>query len=72
MKKKKFHLKKSSSFSTPNRLIILFEGLSKEIIQKAEEIKGPNINAPEKFIEGFLRSNQIDKKNLIKKRIFSI
>ena len=31
--------KKSSSFSTPNRLIILFEGLSKETSQKAEEIK---------------------------------
>ncbi len=33
---KKISFKKSSSFSTPNRLIILFEGLSKEIIQKAE------------------------------------
>jgi glycyl-tRNA synthetase beta chain len=65
---KKILFKKSSSFSTPNRLIILFEGLSKEIIQKAVEIKGPNINAPEKAIEGFLRSNQIDKKNLIKKK----
>ena len=31
---KKIFFKKSSSFSTPNRLIILFEGLSKEIIQK--------------------------------------
>ena len=40
---KKISFKKSSSFSTPNRLIILFEGLSKEIIQKAEEIKGPNV-----------------------------
>ena len=69
MKKNRFHLRKSSSFSTPNRLIILFEGLSKEIIQKAEEIKGPNINAPEKAVEGFLRSNQIDKKDLIKKKI---
>lgn len=61
--------KKSSSFSTPNRLIILFEGLSKEIIQKAEEIKGPNVNAPEKAIEGFLRSNQIYKNDLLKKKI---
>ena len=61
--------KKSSSFSTPNRLIILFEGLSKEIIQKAEEIKGPNVNAPEKAVEGFLRSNQIDKNDLLKKKI---
>ena len=66
---KQISFKKSSSFSTPNRLIILFEGLSKEIIQKTEEIKGPNINAPEKAIEGFLRSNQIDKNNLFKKKI---
>ena len=66
---KKISFKKSSSFSTPNRLIILFEGLSKEIIQKAGEIKGPNVNAPEKAIEGFLRSNQIDKKDLLKKKI---
>jgi len=66
---KQISFKKSSSFSTPNRLIILFEGLSKEIIQKAEEIKGPNINAPEKAVEGFLRSNQIDKNDLLKKKI---
>ncbi|MDC0396429.1 glycine--tRNA ligase subunit beta, partial [Candidatus Pelagibacter sp.] len=66
---KQILFKKSLSFSTPNRLIILFEGLSKEIIQKAEEIKGPNVNAPEKAIEGFLRSNLIDKKILFKKKI---
>ena len=66
---KQILFKKSSSFSTPNRLIILFEGLSKEIMQKAEEIKGPNVNAPEKAVEGFLRSNQIDKKDLFKKKI---
>ena len=66
---KKILFKKSSSFSTPNRLIILFEGLSKEIIQKAEEIKGPNVKAPEKAIEGFLRSNQIEKKDLLKKTL---
>jgi len=66
---KKISFKKSSSFSTPNRLIILFEGLSKEIIQKAEEIKGPNVKAPEKGVEGFLRSNQIGKKDLFLKKI---
>jgi len=66
---KQILFKKSSSFSTPNRLLVLFEGLSKEITQKAEEIKGPNINAPEKAIEGFLRSNQINRKNLLKKKI---
>ena len=66
---KQISFKKSSSFSTPNRLIILFEGLSKEIIQKAEEIKGPNVNAPEKAVEGFLRSNQIERNDLLKKII---
>ena len=66
---KQILFKKSSSFSTPNRLIVLFEGLSKVTTQKAEEIKGPNVNAPEKAIEGFLRSNQINKKNLLKKKM---
>ena len=50
-----------------NRLIILFEGLSKGITQKAEEIRGPNINAPQQAIDGFLRSHNADKKYLFKK-----
>ena len=61
--------KKSSSYSTPNRLIIFFEGLAKETIQKEQEIKGPSVNAPEKAIEGFLKSNQINKNDLFKKII---
>ena len=61
--------KKSISYSTPNRLVISFEGLAKQTIQKAEEIKGPSGNAPEIEIDGFLRSNQINKKNLFKKVI---
>ena len=60
--------KKSSSYSTPNRLIIVFEGLLKQIILKSEEIKGPNINAPEVALEGFIRSNNISKKDLFKKK----
>ena len=64
---KQVTFKKDASYSTPNRLIICFEGLKKEITQKAEDIKGPNINSSEKAIEGFLRSNKIDKKDLFKK-----
>ena len=60
--------KKSSSFSTPNRLIILFEGLPKQLVLKSEEIKGPNINAPEIALEGFMRSNNISKKDLFKNK----
>ena len=36
---------------------------------KSEEIKGPNINAPEIALEGFIRSNDISKKDLFKKKI---
>ncbi len=61
--------KKSSSYSTPNRAIIVFEGIQKQAFLKSEEIKGPNINAPEKALEGFIRSKNISKKNLFKKKI---
>jgi glycyl-tRNA synthetase beta chain len=67
-KERHIPFKKSISYSTPNRLIVFFEGISREIIQKAEEVKGPNINAPEKAIEGFLRSNQITSKDLFEKQ----
>ena len=66
---KKITFKKSASYSTPNRLIISFEGLTKGITQKAEKIKGPHVNAPEIAIDGFLKSNQINKKELFKKKI---
>ncbi len=55
-------------FSTPNRLVICFKNINKEIFQKAEEIRGPNIDAPEKALDGFIRSNQIDKKNIYSKK----
>ena len=51
--------KKNFSLSTPNRLIIVFEGLDKKVKILSEEIKGPNINAPEQALEGFIRSNLI-------------
>jgi glycyl-tRNA synthetase beta chain len=61
--------KKSLSYSTPNRLVVVFEGLQKQIVLKSKEIKGPNINASEIALEGFMRSNDISKKDLIKKKI---
>ena len=60
--------KKSFSLSTPNRLIVVFEGLEKEIKILSEEIKGLNINSPEQALEGFMRSNKIEKKDLFKKK----
>ena len=67
-KEKNISFKKSNCYSTPNRLVIVFKGLPKEITQEAKEIKGPNINAPEKAIEGFLRSNKLNSTDLYKKK----
>ena len=64
---KSVSFKRSSSYSTPNRLVILFEGLQKQTILKSEEIKGPSTKAPDLAIEGFIRSNQILKQNLYEK-----
>jgi glycyl-tRNA synthetase beta chain len=65
---KSISFKKSSSFSTPNRLVILFEGLQKHVTFKSEEIKGPNVKAPEVALEGFIRSNNINKQDLFKQK----
>ena len=54
-------------FSTPNRLVLCFKKIEREIHQKSEEIKGPNTKAPDNAIEGFLKSNLIQKKDIYKK-----
>jgi len=66
--KKTIKFKNSATYSTPNRLIILFEGVEKEITLKSEEIKGPSIKAPNEALEGFLRSNNLDKSKVYKKK----
>ena len=60
--------KKSFSFSSPNRLVIVFDGLDKQIEIKPKDIKGPKTNAPDQALEGFLRSKKIERKELFKKR----
>ncbi|MDA9682892.1 glycine--tRNA ligase subunit beta [Candidatus Pelagibacter sp.] len=58
---------KINTYSTPNRLIVHINKIPKDSIKKAEEIRGPNINAPEKSLEGFLKSNKISKEKVFKK-----
>ena len=60
--------KKNFSLSSPNRLVVVFEGLDKSIQIKAEEIRGPKVDAPEQALEGFIRSNKIERKDLYKKK----
>ena len=60
--------KKNFSLSCPNRVAIVFEGLDKSIQIKAEEIRGPKVDAPEQALEGFIRSNKIERRDLYKKK----
>ncbi len=60
--------KKSFSLSTPNRVVIVFEELDKLIEIKSEEIRGPKIDAPDKALDGFIRSSKIEKNDLYKKK----
>ncbi len=46
----------SAAFSTPRRLALSLTDLPRETMAVREERKGPRIDAPEKAVEGFLRS----------------
>ena len=60
--------KKSFSLSSPNRVVLVFQGLEKKIQIKSEEIRGPKIDASEEALQGFIRSNNIEIQNLYKKK----
>ena len=66
--KKSIKFKKSYSLSSPNRLALVFEGLDRQIKIKPREIKGPKISATDQALNGFLKSNKIERKDLIKKK----
>ena len=58
--KKNINFNNEFSFSTPNRLLILFEGIQPKIYQKEEEIRGPKIDTSEKALNGFLKSHNLE------------
>ena len=66
--KKLIKSKKSFSLSSPNRLVIVFTEIDKQVKIKSEEIKGPKIDALDQALEGFIRSNKIEKKDLYKNK----
>ena len=50
-----------SAFSTPNRIAINFTNISKEVIKKSQEIRGPSSDSKTEALEGFLKSYKINK-----------
>ncbi|MBV0890721.1 glycine--tRNA ligase subunit beta [Paracoccus sp. Z118] len=54
----------AGAFSTPRRLTLAVEGLTAESKPVREERKGPRTDAPEKAVEGFLRSTGLTLEQL--------
>ncbi|KEO61758.1 glycine--tRNA ligase subunit beta [Thioclava indica] len=54
----------AGTFSTPRRLVLAIEGLTANSPTLREERKGPRVDAPEKALDGFLRSTGLSKDQL--------
>ena len=50
-----------TAFSTPNRVAINFSYISKVVLKKSQEIRGPSLNSKPEALEGFLKSYNIKK-----------
>jgi glycyl-tRNA synthetase beta chain len=59
--------KSAEVYSTPTRLALLVRDLPTEIKIDAKEVRGPKVGVPENIVEGFMRSHQITKKDLLEK-----
>ncbi len=69
LKKKEINFKQSKSFSTPKRLVFTIDGISEKLEQKQKVIKGPRANAPNEALEGFIKSNNLNKSDIYRKNI---
>ncbi len=54
----------AAAFTTPRRLALTIDGLTEESPNTREERKGPKVGAPEKAVEGFLRSTGLSMEQL--------
>ncbi len=54
----------AAGFATARRLTLAIEGLDTESKPKREERKGPRVDAPDKALDGFLRSTGLTKDQL--------
>ena len=69
LKKKEIKFNSSKSFSTPQRLVFFIDGIPEKVEQKKKIIKGPNIDAPQAALDGFIKSNNLSKLDIYKKKL---
>ena len=69
LRKKEINFKSSQSFSTPKRLVFFIDEIPEKIEQRRKVIKGPKTEAPESALDGFIKSNNLNKADVYKKKI---
>ena len=69
LQKREISFKSSKSFSTPNRLVFVIDGIPEKIEQKKKIIKGPKVGVPQVALDGFLKSNNLIMGDLYKKKL---
>ena len=69
LRKREINFESSKSFSTPKRLVFIIDKIPEKIEQKKKIIKGPKIDAPQIALDGFIKSNNLNKLDIYKKNI---
>jgi glycyl-tRNA synthetase beta chain len=68
-KKKEINFKSSKTFSTPKRLVIVIDGIPEKIEEKQKILKGPKVGSPQVAVDGFIKSNNLNKSDLYSEKI---
>ena len=67
LQKKEIQFNSSKSFSTPKRLVFVIDGIPEKIEQKQKVLKGPKVGTPQVALDGFIKSNNLNKADIYKK-----
>ena len=67
LKKKEIKFNSSKSFSTPKRLVIVIDEIPEKIEQNQKVLKGPKVGTPQVALDGFIKSNNLNKTDIYKK-----
>ena len=69
LQKKEIKFNSSKSFSTPQRLVFVVDGIPEKIEEKKKIIRGPKVESPQVAIDGFIKSNNLSKLDIYKKKL---
>ena len=69
LKKKEIKFSLNKSFSTPQRLVFLMGGIPEKIEEIKKDLKGPKVGSPQIALDGFIKTYNLKKEDLFKKKV---